>query len=167
MTFRKTAIQFLSVGGMGLLATSAAMAHEFKAGDVVVHHPVVRATPNGAKVGAGYLTIRNAGSTPDRLVSIESPAAASVQAHQSVREGGAIRMSEHQDGVLIPAGGEVSLKSGGDHIMFEGLKAPFKVGEPITGTLVFERAGRVPVNFIVEPIGGAQGQTHAAHKAGS
>jgi copper(I)-binding protein len=50
--------------------------------------------------------------------------------------------------------------------MFNDLKAPFKVGEPVTGTLVFERAGRVPVNFIVEPIGGAQGQNHAAHKPG-
>lgn len=167
MIFTKPAIQFLAVGGIGLLAASAAMGHEFRAGDVVVHHPVVRATPNGAKVGAGYLTIRNAGTTPDRLVSIESTAAASVQAHQSVREGGAIRMSEHQDGVLIPAGGEVSLKSGGDHLMFEGLKAPFKVGEPVTGTLVFERAGRVPVNFIVEPIGVSPAAEHAGHKVGS
>ncbi|MBJ6128422.1 copper chaperone PCu(A)C [Microvirga splendida] len=152
---------------MSLLATSAVMAHEFKAGEVVVHHPVVRANPNGAKVGAGYLTIRNVGSTPDRLVSIESPAAASVQAHQNIREGGAIRMSEHKDGVLIPAGGEVSLMSGGDHMMFTDLKAPFKVGEPVTGTLIFERAGRVPVNFIVEPIGGSPAAEHAGHKVGS
>lgn len=165
--FRKTTIRRLAAGGMSLLAASAAMGHEFKAGDVVVHHPVVRATPNGAKVGAGYLTIRNTGSAPDRLVAIESPAATSVQAHQSIREGGAIRMSEHHEGVLIPAGGELSLKSGGDHLMFEGLTAPFKVGEPITGTLVFERAGRVPVTFTVEPIGGAPAAQHVGHKTGS
>ena len=164
--FGKKAIQFLAFGGMSLLATSAAMGHLFKAGDIIVHHPVVRATPNGAKVGAGYLTIRNTGSTPDRLVAIESSAAATVQAHQSIREGSVVRMSEHHEGVVIPAGGEVNLKSGGDHLMFEGLKAPFKVGEPVTGTLVFERAGRVPVEFIVEPIGGASAAEHAGHKTG-
>ena len=55
-----------------LSAAATVSAGEFKAGDLLVMHPVVRATPGGAKVGGGYLTVRNIGSVPDRLVAIES-----------------------------------------------------------------------------------------------
>jgi copper(I)-binding protein len=148
---------------VGVLSASASLGQEFKAGDLTIVHPAVRATPGGAKVGAGYLTIRNSGSSPDRLVSIESPSAASVQVHSMSREGDVVWMTERQEGIAIPAGREVAFASGGDHLMFQGLKAPFKVGQTVSGTLVFERTGRVPVTFVVEPIGGAPAQGHSAH----
>jgi len=125
---------------------------EFKAGDLIVVRPVVRVTTGGAKVEAGYFTIKNAGSRPDRLVRIESPSAGSVQVHTTSREGDVVRMSERQDGIAIAAKRKVALASGVDHLMFQGLKAPFKVGQTFSGTLVFERAGQVPVTFLVEPI---------------
>ena len=37
--------------------------------------------------------------------------------------------------------------------MFTGLKHGLKKGETVSGTLVFERAGTVPVEFEVEGIG--------------
>ena len=46
-----------------VLAHSPAWAAEFKTGNVIID-PAIRATPGGAKVGAGYLTIRNTGSAP-------------------------------------------------------------------------------------------------------
>jgi periplasmic copper chaperone A len=160
---KKRTIRAFTVGAVGELTALAALGHDFKVGDLTVLHPVVRATPGGAKVGAGYLTIRNSGSSPDRLVSIESPSADSVQVHSTNREGDVVRMIERPRGISIPAGGEVGLASGGEHLMFQGLKAPFKVGETVMGTLVFERTGRMPVTFIVEPIGGAPAQDHAVH----
>jgi copper(I)-binding protein len=54
------------------LAASAApaFAQEFKAGDVVVEKSWARATPKGADVGAGYLTVLNKGAAPDILTGV-------------------------------------------------------------------------------------------------
>ena len=49
------------------LTTSGAaptLAQEFKAGDIVVENPWARATPKGAEVGGGYLTIQNKAPRP-------------------------------------------------------------------------------------------------------
>src|SRR6266487_2331812 len=53
-----------------LLATGA-LAQQYKAGPLEIDHPWSRATPKGAKIGAGYLTIKNTGSAPDRLVRVD------------------------------------------------------------------------------------------------
>ena len=49
------------------ISAAPALAQEFKAGDIVIEKPWARATPKGAEVGGGYLTIHNNGATPDRL----------------------------------------------------------------------------------------------------
>jgi hypothetical protein len=46
-----------------LASARVASAQEFKAGDIVVSHPWSRATPTGAKVGAGYFVIENRGNS--------------------------------------------------------------------------------------------------------
>ena len=55
---------------MALSLAQAAQAHEYKAGDLAIGHPWSRATLPGAKVAAGYLTVRNTGSEADRLVEL-------------------------------------------------------------------------------------------------
>ena len=49
-----------------LRAPRPRLAQEFKAGDIVVEKPWARATPKGAEVGSGYLTIQNKAAAPDR-----------------------------------------------------------------------------------------------------
>ena len=66
MLFAATA---LAAVAFAALATQHAVAAEFKAGDISIEAPWSRATPGGAKVAAGYLTIKNGGAAPDRLVS--------------------------------------------------------------------------------------------------
>jgi periplasmic copper chaperone A len=64
--------------------------------------------------------------------------------------------------VEVPAGGTVALEPGAYHIMFEELKAAPVEGKPFKGTLTFEKAGTVDVEYAVEPIGGAvQGHDHS------
>ena len=46
------------------LSAAPALAQEFKAGDIVVEKPWARATPKGAEVGGGYLTIQNKAPRP-------------------------------------------------------------------------------------------------------
>ncbi len=54
----------------------------------------------------------------------------------------------------FPAGGEVTLKPGSFHIMFMDLKQPIKEGQSFKGTLTFEKAGTVEVEYSVDAMGG-------------
>lgn len=53
-------------------------------------------------------------------------------------------------GLEVPAGKSVQLKPGGYHIMFMKLKHQLKVGEVVKGSLTFEKAGTMSVDFPVE-----------------
>jgi copper(I)-binding protein len=107
-----------------------------------------RATAPGAKIAAGYMTIRNAAATPDKLVAASSPAAERVETHVTVKDGDIFRMREVL-GYEIPARGSFELKPGGAHLMLVNIKAPFKEGDKIPLTLRFERAGEVKIELQV------------------
>jgi hypothetical protein len=136
------------------LALSAAptLAQEFKAGDIVVEKPWARATPKGADVGSGYLTIQNNGAAPDRLIGGTADFA-TVEVHQMKSENGVSEMRELKDGLNIPARGLVGLSPGGYHLMFTHLTHPLTKGESVKATLNFEHAGPVEVEFDVMGIG--------------
>lgn len=141
-------------------AVQPLFAHEFKAGDLVLDHPWSRATPAGAKVGAGYVTIRNNGTAPDRLVAVSSEIAEKTEIHEmAIDPAGIMTMRPLADGLALAAGATTELKPGSYHIMFMGLKQPAKEGEKIAATLSFEKAGDVAVEFDVE----AMGKMPAAH----
>jgi hypothetical protein len=138
------------------LAFSAApaRAQEFKAGDIVVEKPWARATPKGAEVGSGYLTLQNKGAAPDRLTGGTADFA-TVEIHQMKSENGVSQMRELKDGLNIPANGSVGLSPGGYHLMFTHLTHPLTKGESVKATLNFEHAGPVEVEFSVMGIGAA------------
>lgn len=141
------------------LSVQALTAHEFKAGAIEIDHPWTRATPDGASVGAGYLVLKNEGSTPDRLVSATAVVAQRVEIHEMAVTNGVMTMRPLPDGLPVPAKGTVTLKPGSYHLMFMGLKQPLKQGTTIDGSLTFEKAGTVPVQFVVDAIA-AQGGGH-------
>jgi periplasmic copper chaperone A len=126
---------------------------------VQVEKPWVRATVPGAKVAGGYLVIRNAGAAADRLVSASSPAAATVELHVHINDNGVMRMRE-VPGYDVPAKGAFELKPGGAHLMFMGLKQPFKEGEKVPVKLKFEKAGEVNAEFQVGQMGGSAAPVH-------
>lgn len=141
----------LSAALLGLSMTSA-MAHEYKLGELVIDHPLARATPPNAPVSGGYMTIHNNGAEADRLVGGEAAFAGRVEIHEMKMDGEVMKMRQLSDGLEIPAGGEVELKPGGYHIMFIGLEQQLKQGDKYPVTLVFEKAGSVEVEFNVETI---------------
>ncbi|SEP96689.1 hypothetical protein SAMN05216548_10264 [Faunimonas pinastri] len=148
---------FLRAGfAAGLLLASAvassARAEDFNLGDLAVQHPWTRATPPGAQVAAGYITIRNNGSTADRLVGGSLEAASGFELHDMSMKDGVMRMRPAAP-VEIPPGGSVTLSPSGTHAMFTGLKHVLTKGSAIAGTLVFDHAGTLPVRFSVEAIG--------------
>jgi periplasmic copper chaperone A len=144
-------------------AARYAIAAEFKAGDIAVEAPWSRATPGGAKVGAGYLTIKNGGAAPDRLVSATVDIAERTEIHEMSMSDGMMKMRQVSDGMAVPAGGSVALAPNGYHLMFLGLKKPLTEGGTFTGTLTFEKAGTVAVTFEVKGIG-ASATEPSAHQ---
>lgn len=124
-----------------------------KVGQLEVFEPFVRAMPGNAKVGAGYVKIRNVGDQPDRLVAVESSAAKSVEVHNMSHEGGVMKMWRLSDGLVLPPKSTTELGPGGLHLMFMEPLAPFKLGETVRATLAFENAGKLEVSFQVKPIG--------------
>ena len=134
----------------------------YKAGALVIEAPWARATPGGAKVGGAYLKITNTGAEPDRLVGGSLPIANAVEVHEMSMTDGVVKMRKLEQGLEIKPGQTVELKPGGYHIMFTGLSEGLKQGRPVKGTLQFEKAGSVDVEYRVEPIG-SQGTAKKGH----
>jgi hypothetical protein len=147
---RKT-VRFVLLSLAPLLA-GGAVAQDFQAGSLKIWHPWSRATPNGAKVAGGYLTVTNTGSEPDTLTGGTFDEAGGVELHSMSMEGGVMKMGPVDGGLVIKPGETVALKPGGYHLMFTGLKDPLKKGETVKGTLTFAKAGSVPVAFSVESL---------------
>lgn len=136
-----------------------AAAHDYTAGDIAIGHPWTRAAGANA-TGAGFMTLRNTGTQPDRLVSAASPIARHIELHTHVRDGDVMRMRPVES-VPVPAGQSVELRPGGYHLMMMGLTAPLQQGARVPVTLRFERAGEVQVELSVEAAGArASGHGH-------
>lgn len=147
-------ITALAIAAALSLATALpAAAHDFKVGTLKIDHPWTRATPPGAKTGGGFLSITNTGDTPDRLTGGSSPLSEKLEVHTMTMDDGVMKMRELKDGLEIPAGATVTLKPGGNHLMFIGLDQPISMDEKVTATLDFEKAGQVEVTFAVAPPG--------------
>lgn len=147
-------VRFRAFALLALLSmASPAWAHDYKLGALEIGHPWSRATPPSAPTGAGYLSVKNTGTTPDRLLSVSSPAAGAVQVHDMKMDGSVMRMRELDGPLEIKPGETVTLAPGGMHLMMMGLKEPLTQGERVPLTLVFEKAGKIDVDLAVEAMG--------------
>ena len=126
--------------------------HNHQKGDIQIRHPWARATPPGAKVGAGYLEIRNNGSQPDRLLSASTSVAKRVEMHVTEHAAEVAKMRQLR-AFEIPARERLALSPGGAHLMLVDIARPLKKGERISMTLRFERAGELEVQFEVQEMG--------------
>jgi copper(I)-binding protein len=148
----------------GMLHDGCPGGQTFAAGDITVSGAFTRATLPDAPVGAGYLTIENAGVSADRLVSATSEVTPIVELHTMSTVDGVMKMEHLPEGIDLPAGETVSLAPGGLHIMFIGPNQPFNEGECVELVLNFEQAGDLPVQLNVGPVGAREApMAHADH----
>jgi copper(I)-binding protein len=140
-------------------AASAAQAHEYNLGALKIGHPWARATPKGATVAGGYLKITNTGTASDRLIGGSAAFAGRFEIHEMSHQGNVMTMRHLPKGIEIKPGETVELKPGSFHLMFMELKQPLvKDQKPRPkGTLVFEKAGTVEIEYAVEAVGGSPG----------
>jgi len=132
-----------------VLGCAPALAHDYTAGGLAIAHPWVPETAPGARAAAGYLEITNEGDAPDALIGVESDLPRTML-HLSEDRNGVMTMS-HVTRVEIAPGETLTLAPGSYHVMFMGLTEALSEGMTIPATLAFEEAGRVAVEFHVEP----------------
>src|SRR5260370_38805924 len=88
---------------------SCLLSQPLRAGDAVSGNLVIsqawsRATPNGAKVAGGYLTIENCGTSPDRLLSGSTELAKRLEMHEMTVNDGVMAMRPGEDALSVATG---------------------------------------------------------------
>jgi copper(I)-binding protein len=121
------------VGGILLAAAAASQAQ------VEARAVWARATVQGQTTAGAYmqLTSRERAS----LVGAESPAAGSVEIHETRMEGKVMRMRALSR-LELPPGKTVELKPGGYHMMLLSLRRPLKKGDVVPIRLKVEMADK-------------------------
>lgn len=153
----------LLIAALALTALAAPAA--YAAEPVAIRQPWSRPAQAGMN-GVGFMTIVNSGKTPITLKSAASPAAGKVEIHQSAMANGVMTMRRQDNGVVIPAGGQVALAPGGYHLMLLGLKQAQGVGQKVPVTLVFDNGRKIQVELAVQLAAPAAGGAaeHTGHR---
>ena len=155
----------LALAVMALAPVAQAQVAEFSGGKIKIVAPWTRATPESSKVGGGFMTLINTGSEPDRLVGGSTEISGGLEIHEIHIINGVAMMRQVNPGILLRPGASVVLKPFSHHLMMMDLKQPLKAGEKVKGTLVFEKAGRVEIEYVVVPMG-ADGPAASARARG-
>ena len=137
--------------GALIVAIAALLSAPVMAGDIMIEQPWARASAGMAKAGAAFMTIKNAGDA-DRLIGAKADVSKRVELHTHLMEDGVMKMRQ-VEAIDVPAQGMAMLKPGSYHVMFMGLEAPFKEGDTFALTLIFEKAGEIPVEVAVQSAG--------------
>jgi copper(I)-binding protein len=124
---------------------------------VIVEAPWARASVGNSRIAVAYMTLRNGGSSPDRLLAVESPVGR-AELHTMTMDNNVMRMRP-VEAVDIPAGGSAMLQPSGLHIMLLDLREPLRAGTEVPLTLRFERAGTVAVTVPVGPANATRAPT--------
>jgi copper(I)-binding protein len=157
---KRTRISFLRFSGAFVFLFWAS-AGALWAQAIEVREAIVRMVPPGQSVSAAFMTLHNHDSRDRVLVSARSEVADSVELHNHVMQDGLMKM-RRVDAVTLPAGGAVSLKPGGLHIMLIGLRRTLQLGQMVQIDLYFADGERLTLTASVQ----MPGQEHS-HSSGS
>jgi periplasmic copper chaperone A len=123
----------------------------FTAGAVKVTGAFIPAIPKGAPTAAAYMQITSSGDA-DTLTGATS-LAGTIGFHQMKSDGNVMQMVPIEGGLPVPAGSSVSLDPMAYHLMITGMTQPFIEGQCVEMTLHFAKAGDLPIELNIGPIG--------------
>jgi copper(I)-binding protein len=166
MSHSRLAAAFIAttIGGFPILASARAAApainHTASPSEAVlvadrgiaVPEAWARASAGAATTGAAYVTLVG-GAQTDQLVGASTPIAVTAEVHETISDGGIMRMRPVA-AVPIPPGKTVTFAPGGYHIMLIDLQHPLTAGERFPLTLKFAHATPVTVQVTVRGLGG-------------
>jgi copper(I)-binding protein len=121
-------------------------------GSIEIHRPWARQAVTTPERAGGFFTLINKGTEADHLVAASSPAAGKIEIHAIKVMGADIGMRP-RDSLAAPAGVTLTLQPRGYHLLLIDLRAPLVPGARLAITLVFEKAGSIDVELLVEAPG--------------
>lgn len=131
-------------------------------GSVTVEDAWVKAADSG--MTAAFGVVHNGTDAPVTLVSASTPAASMTELHETVDDGtGAMLMQEKDGGFAIPAGGDLTLAPGGNHLMLMDLTAPVRAGDEVEFTLTLDDGTQIDVTAPAKDYSGANENYGADH----
>jgi hypothetical protein len=121
----------------------------------------VREAPPGVQILAGYMTIHNHASEADALIGVSSDCCKKIEMHESVMQGGAMTMQQHEQ-VALPAASRTICAAGGLHLMLFNPVKPLRAGEQVVMQLKFARHAPIMVTAGVKRATGSE-EHHQHH----
>lgn len=121
----------------------------FAGAAVVVQDPWVRWLPGGRPNSAAFMVIKNESSAEIVLKSVTSTKIRAIEMHTMANDNGMMQMRKVSE-IVIPANGQVELKSGGLHLMVFGLPESFKAGDEVDLTLKFSDGTETVVHAVAK-----------------
>jgi copper(I)-binding protein len=138
----------LVLAAAALCIATAAQAHSHKLKNLEIVHPWCIETKDAGGAVSVFMTIKNAGGKPDKLLRASTASAGKAELRAAGvapgKEGDAIAS------VAVASHGAVDLKRDGPHVLLTGMKKALSPYDSFMMTLVFERAGKVEVEVMVE-----------------
>jgi copper(I)-binding protein len=126
------------------LAPVVATAHSHKRKNLEIVHPWTPEMPQkGVTTARVFMTVKNGSRTSERLISASTPRAEKVEL--SARDSAASEAA-----FAIGPGKELALRANGPHLVLTGVRKAFRAYDEFKMTLVFEKAGRMVVDVVVE-----------------
>jgi copper(I)-binding protein len=121
---------------------------QYKKRNLEIVHPWTPETvQKDAATARVFMTIKNGGRVPDRLISASTPRAGNV----------ALATVENAAGdgpsaapFIIAPGAALVLHAKGPHLVLTGVKKAFHAYDDFQLALIFEKAGRIVVDVVVE-----------------
>jgi copper(I)-binding protein len=137
--------------GAGLAALLAiaipagALAHGYKVRTLEIIHPWTQPATSPGTSLIVCMILKNKAARADRLLSASSPLAKAVvlQSAAAPQDGGAA-------GFSIPAGGKLEMQRDRQRLVLEGVSKTVSPNDMVPLSLVFEHAGRIDVEVMVE-----------------
>ncbi|MDH5600657.1 MAG: copper chaperone PCu(A)C [Gammaproteobacteria bacterium] len=138
---------------LAIMLTLSLSLNSYAAGSVSVINPYARAVPAGQPNSAAFMVLKNTSDQDRAVIHARSNASKVVELHTHKKEGGMMRMRQVEK-IVVKANSETVLKPGGLHIMFIGLKQPFKAGNKAELELEFDNGEKVKFTAPIKMVAG-------------
>lgn len=148
-----------------LWAACGARAHEEVHGDLRIAHPWV-ADAGGGVVYGYAIEIDNKGNGEERLVGATLDAGGDGTLRSSSDDNGVRKFAPVENGLAIAPGKSIELAPGKLQIFFPKFSGILPQSGSVEGKLIFEKAGAVPVHFMIEPTSAAEPDVPSAGEGG-
>ena len=147
---RVTGLAAIVLFGLVLVSCVAPGPSAAPSGDNLrVEEPFARPAAAGQN-GAAYFTIVNPTQEADQLVAVAGDIAMHVELHESVNDGGVMRMIPHPEGFPVAPGTTLQFQPGGKHVMLMNLNRALTPGESFDLVLTFANAGEIKLTVPVQ-----------------